>query len=193
MIEAYPLAWPEGFKRTKYPRGSRFEKRDLSISKTTKEVIYQLKLLGGTNAIISTNLRLKIDGLPYSQQKQPEDRGVAVWFTLNGNQRVLACDEWRTIEENLWAVAKTIDAMRGIDRWGVSDMLDRIFTGFLALPSKPHWKYILDLPEKCSFEDVKRSFLLKAKEFHPDRGGDPEKMAELNEAFESAKREFHAN
>lgn len=193
MIEAYPLCWPEGFKRTKHPNGSRFDKRFLSIKKTTDEVVYQLKLLGATKPIISTNLKLKIDGLPYSQQRQPVDPGAAVWFTMNGNQRVLACDQWKTIEENLWAIAKTIDAMRGIDRWGVSDMLDRMFTGFLALPSKPHWKYILDLPEKCSFEDAKRSYLQKAKENHPDRGGNPETMAELNEAFESAKKELGIN
>jgi len=190
MIEAFPLCWPEGFKRNKNPVGSRFDKRFLSIKKTTEEIVYQLKLLGATKPIISTNLRLKIDGLPYSQQRQPDDRGVAVWFTLNGNQRVLACDKWRSIEENIWAIAKTIDAMRGIDRWGVSDMLDRMFTGFLALPSQPHWSSILDLPGTFSVEELKASYYKKAKELHPDNGGDPEKFAELNSAYESAKREL---
>lgn len=190
MIEAYPLCWPEGFNRAKFPIESRFDKRYLSIKKTTDEVIYQLKLLGATKPIISTNLKLKIDGLPYSQQRQPDDRGVAVWFTLNGNQRVLACDKWRSIEENIWAIAKTIDAMRGIDRWGVSDMLDRMFTGFLALPSQPHWSTILDLPKTFSFQELKIAYHNKAKELHPDRGGDPEKFAELNSAFESAKKDL---
>jgi hypothetical protein len=189
-FESYPLHWPDGFKRSKFVSKSRFERKTISIS--TDEVIHQVKLLGGRQVVISTNLKLKNDGLPYSSQKQPPDCGVAVYFQLNSNQRVLACDKWNRIEDNLWAIAKTVEAMRGIDRWGASELLDRIFTGFLALPEVATWKTILGLDESqnISLHEAKAAYYSKAKEYHPDNGGDPEKMSELNNAWQNALREL---
>ena len=36
----------------------------------------------------------------------------------------------------LMRLAKSIEAMRGIERWGPSQMMERTFTGFAALPEK---------------------------------------------------------
>ncbi len=38
--------------------------------------------------------------------------------------------------DNIQAIRKTIEAMRGLERWGVSDMLQRTFSGFKALPDQ---------------------------------------------------------
>ena len=38
--------------------------------------------------------------------------------------RAIACDKWDSIRDNLHAVAKTIEALRGIDRWGTGEMVD---------------------------------------------------------------------
>ena len=45
---------------------------------------------GADDGMLSTNLRVKIDGLPYSNQKEPEDPGIAVYFDWEGQQRALA-------------------------------------------------------------------------------------------------------
>jgi hypothetical protein len=83
MIEAYPLYWPEGRKRTTaYLREkARF---DMSFARARDEIKRQVELLCGkysnANLIISTNIALRRDGLPLSAQKQPDDVGVAVYF-----------------------------------------------------------------------------------------------------------------
>lgn len=131
MVTAYPLYWPKDIPRTYRPGKSGFK---CTFAAARDGIIKEIKLMGGTNPIISTNIELKQNGLPYAGQKQPEDKGVAIYFTYKKNQVVLSCDRWDKIESNLHAIRKTIDAMRGIARWGVSDMLERAFTGFKALP-----------------------------------------------------------
>ena len=69
--------------------------------------------------MISTNLKLRLDGLPRSDQATPADPGVAVYFELDGKTIVLACDKWNRVADNIYAIAKHVDALRGQDRWGV--------------------------------------------------------------------------
>ncbi len=47
----------------------------------------------------------------------------------------MACDKWDRIEHNIWASYLSIEAIRGLDRWGGSEFLDGLFSGFKALPS----------------------------------------------------------
>lgn len=91
-------------------------------------------LPGAKNAVVSTNVALRRDGLPLASAKRVDDPGVAVYFLYKGKQTCFACDRWDKVEDNIYAVAKTIDAMRGIARWGTGDMLDAAFNGFTALP-----------------------------------------------------------
>src|SRR3546814_19053229 len=46
-----------------------------------------------------------------------------------------ACDRWDTVRDNVRAIGKTIEAIRGIERWGASDMMERAFSAFEALPA----------------------------------------------------------
>ena len=141
-VEAYPLQWPAGFSRKNGRSQSQFGGHTLAHVRDT--LLHQLGLLhrqAHRSAVISSNVELRLDGLPYSGRRAPEDKGIAVYFQMPLPQRswrdpqqfewkVFACDQWNRVECNLWAIAKTIEAMRGIDRWGVSDMLSRAFTGF---------------------------------------------------------------
>ena len=43
---------------------------------------------------------------------------------------------------------------------------------------------ILGLPVLITKDDIKRRYIQLAKRFHPDRGGDPKKMEEINWAYE---------
>ena len=89
MVDAYPLQWPPGWKRTQHPKRSQFHYH--SIAKATAFLMEELKRLGATNVVISTNLTVrKSDGLPMSRQRTPVDKGVAVYFRLNGENQVYA-------------------------------------------------------------------------------------------------------
>ncbi len=194
MKEAYPLQWPIGWNRTKHPALSRFGTHwdKPSIHAATQKLITEIRMLGGKDVIISTDLKLKQDGLPYSSQKEPEDRGAAVYFKWNKEDIVIACDTFNKIGCNLWAMAKTIEAMRGIDRWGCSELLNRAFSGFKALPESTDgltsWWDILEIDKSSGEQDVKSAFRLKAKTYHPDNPdtGDSLKFKQIKAAYEQA-------
>lgn len=193
MVDAYPLAWPVGRERTVYRENARF---DTSFARARDNLIREVALLVGsrrTEVIISSQIPVRRDGIPYANTKQPDDPGVAVYFDYRGKQHCFACDRWNKIEDNMQAVCKTIEALRGIARWGTGDMLEAAFTGFVALPApnvKRHWRDVLG--KDITLIDQARSMYRRlASEHHPDRqGGDAQRMAELNRAWEEAQREL---
>jgi len=75
--------------------------------------------------------------------------------------------------------------MRGIERWGCSEILNRAFTGFKALPEKSQMSDfdILGVEESASKEEIRRAFRKKAMEVHPDKGGDADEFQKLNQAY----------
>lgn len=191
-IESFPLHWPAGWPRTKYPKSARF---NTSLADAHSGLIYEIRLLGGTNVVVSSNRETYIRGgqtIPYSKQTRLSDPGVAVYFMLRGEQRVFACDRWNRLEDNVQAVRKTIEAIRGIERWGSSEMMDRMFTGFLSLPEStavPDWWRVLGLDSPNhplrAFEEMYKH---KAKSAHPDTGGSDEQMSLLNRAIADARK-----
>ncbi len=190
MVEAFPLYWPEGWKRT--PSYSRTYSRFKTGFATSRDIlIAEVKRLGGTHVILSTNVRLRGDGLPYASEREPEDGGAAVYFTYKKNQMCFACDRYKTVKENLTAIGKTIEALRGMERWGASDMMERAFRGFAQLPDKTgrDWWEILSVQRNSPRSVIESSFRALAQSRHPDRGGSHQAMAELNRAREEALKE----
>jgi hypothetical protein len=187
MIEAYPLHWPIDQPRTVSPKRAAFTGTHGRIQ---NELIKEIHLLGGRDIIISTNIQLRRDGLPYASQKPPEDKGVAVYFELDGKSLVFACDKWLHIHHNMRAIQKTIEAMRGMERWGVSDMLNRAFTGFKAIPESitPPWAQVLDVSATATQKEIIEAYRKKVKETHPDKGGSAEAFNQVQEAYRQATK-----
>lgn len=187
MTEAYPLQWPVGRPRTSYPSYSKFGAR--SIDQATKILLHEINLLGGEDVIISSNMRLRRDGLPYTDQPRMSDKGIAVYFTFSGKQRCFACDSWDKMQDNLYAVAKTIEALRGIARWGSGDMVEQAFTGFLALPAPRNPYDVLGIAPGASITAIEEAYRRKAREVHPDTpGGSESLMADLNLARDRLRK-----
>lgn len=208
-VESYPLCWPAGRPRTVASRRSRsrfhekrqgewgWTKEGITLASARDGLFEELRRLGGKRVVLSTNLQLRLDGLPRSGQRQPDDPGAAVYFhTDNGKSRQLcfACDRWDRVEDNIVAIAKTIEALRGIERWGTGDMVQAAFTGFQALPAPPvvvasrAWWEVLGVSADATARIVEERYSALARVNHPDRGGDPAKMAELNSAIEEFRK-----
>jgi len=187
-IEAYPLHWPQGKPRTKYPERSRF---DVGAAVARDYLFSELDMLGGKNIIVSTNIRLRNDGLPYASQKEPDERGVAVYFDYKGNQVCFCCDRWDLVKDNMQAIRHTINALRGISRWGTGDMVEAAFRGFQALPAPTQaarpWFMVLGVPDNASIDICESEYRKKAKSAHPDKGGNVEDMSTLNDAIKIAR------
>lgn len=189
MIDAYPLAWPDGYKRTRYPTESRFGKHTLfDVRNFLRDEISRLR---GKNLIISTNMRTRQDGDVYSNAREPDDSGVAIYFERKGQRICIPCDTYRKVWENTYAIARGIAAMRQIERDGIPGFLDRAFTGFVRLPApNSDWWTVIGVPRDADFEKVKAAYRRAIAFNHPDVQGSHERAVELNRAWEEARRSF---
>jgi hypothetical protein len=190
MIEAYPLCWPNGYKRNNKQIFSRFKTHTLKVCRDLLKI--QVRLLKGENLIISTNMMTRNDGEVYSNAKEPDDSGVAVYFKRYDAFICLVCDKYKKVWENIYAIANTIKAMRDIDRWGVSDMLDRMFTGFIAITEDAgkNWPEILKVSSEATIYEIQKAFKKRLKEVHPDVGGTTEEFLLVQNAYKSAISQF---
>jgi hypothetical protein len=151
-------------------------------------LLHEIRLLGGTLPVLSTNIPLRLDGLPYANHRQPDDKGVAVYFALKGQQMCFACDRWDSLADNTQAIRKTIEALRGIERWGTGDMVQQAFTGFVALPAPPSAWEVLGLKPGATSSEINAAYRDRAKKTHSDAGGSDSEMARLNVARDELLR-----
>jgi hypothetical protein len=193
-VEAYPLQWPYGWPRT--PAAERGKSRFASsYDRAVRKLRDEVRMLKGDNLVISSELPITKSGAPYADfaRRKIEDPGVAVYFTLNGQERVMARDAYETVHENIMSIAHAIEHMRGLSRHGGDHMMNTAFQGFTALPApdavKPvrPWWTVLGLPRGTySKEVINAVFRDKAKAAHPEAGGSTDAMTELNRAKQEA-------
>lgn len=151
MTEAYPLKWPDGWPRARGREWGRFA-RNLDTDRTLDQLMDELRRLGATNIVISTNLK------PRNVSARPDadprvDPGVAIYFTYNAKSMSMAQDRFDNVGKNARSLTLAIDAMRAIERHGGGYMMQRSFDGFAALPppsdgkgyEKRPWRSVLEL------------------------------------------------
>ena len=213
-IPAFPLQWPQGWPRK--PGASRIAAKfstsrnssagirgykQLAVSDGVERIRKQLDQMGvrDYNLVISTNLKLRLDGWPRGDQPEPSDPGVAVYWRAgtkdDAPRRCMAIDRYYRVADNLAAIAATLEAMRAIERHGGAEILDRAFTGFAALPNPAgagHWTSILDVPPAASADDVNAQYRRLRSLHHPDRGGNADQFGQIQRAFEQAQAEGRA-
>jgi hypothetical protein len=197
-VDAYPLYWPET-----WPRTNRYRRKDaryeVTFAKARDEIVRELKLLGAREIVVSTNIPLRKDGLPYAGMSEPDDPGVAIYWVerewKDGHEhtahRVIACDHWRKVRENMRAANLAIAALRALKRTGATQVVEKAFTGFSALPNpdrKRTWRVVMGFrdTERPSRADIDQRFRTLAMDRHPDRGGTNNDMVELIAAREAA-------
>jgi hypothetical protein len=182
--QAFPLSWPTGVKRISRSVRSQFGEH--SVAEGVKEIRRQLSLLGARLPVISSNIPLKSDGNPYSDPGRMADAGAAVYFQLNGKPYCLPCDRWDRVEHNFWAIAKHLEAMRGMQRWGVGSV-EQQFAGFKALVAQSEsWFDVLECRADATADTINAQYRARARSAHPDAGGSHAAMSRLNSARDSA-------
>lgn len=207
--QRFPLAWPAHRPRTRAwdRKPGRFsaDGRDITMTVAVDRLDTELNRLGALYPILSTNVELRLDGRPRSAQRAPDDPGVCVYFSLKGKPFALACDRYRTVEQNVAALAAHLDATRAIERHGVATAAETL-EAFTALPPPASagvivahgWRETLGLsatfPGGLGREDALAllgvRYRERAAKAHPDNGGSDEAMAALNAARDAARREI---
>lgn len=195
--QRYPLAWPAGWKRTPPAerRSARFSsyRQRLEIREASRRLDSQMQKLKASAWLISSNAPLRGDGLPSQREVAPENSGVAVYFKLRGKDRVLACDRYNSLADNVQAIALHIGALRAIERYGVGD-LDQAFAGYAALPANTahDWRAVFGFEhsEAVTLHQVEDRYRELARKAHPDAGGSHDAMGRLGEARFIARKEL---
>jgi hypothetical protein len=178
--DAFPLNWPHGRPRAHCRERSQFK---TTPGAAVQDVRREVRMLGGKDLVISTNIELRKDGFPRADRSPPIDRGVAIYFKLKGKPMSFACDRWDRVEHNMRAIALTIGALRGIERWGSGSMVEQAFTGFAALPAPEQPWQVLGVKHNAAREEIDDAYRRLASQHHPDRpGGDEHQMARINAA-----------
>jgi hypothetical protein len=211
---SFPLSWPLGWKRTPLVerQSARFSNRTMEKSSFSDSYFSRTKQISISGAIdrlmrevrgftrparpwridpdrvvVSTNIRTRLDGLPYSSAKEPEDSGVAVYFKFDGKDQVLACDKWNRVADNLAAIAAHLGALRGQERWGVGS-IEQAFAGYVALNEKtePTCFEVLGISGDATELQIMDAYRRKARETHPDNGGTAEEFSAVVRAKDIA-------
>ncbi|MBW1639270.1 molecular chaperone DnaJ [Microbacterium resistens] len=123
--------------------------------------------------------QFRLDGRPYANAKAAHP---GVIFSIDSKHGHLSypCDTFTTWQDNLRAVALALDALRKVDRYGVTKQGEQ-YRGFLAIEAGPatavgftsassalHW-----LRDFTGQSGAPRALILAAqRRAHPDLGGD---------------------
>lgn len=202
---AYPLHWPAGRPRTavaarqygrfnkKQHNGRWTESKSLTVADALARLQDEIDRIGARYPVVSSNLETRLDGLPRSGQREPDDPGVALYFDLKGEPHCLPCDTYTRVADNIAAIAKHIEATRAIERYGVASIRE-MFAGFAALPAPGQaesalWWKVLRVEQTATEAEIQAAYRRRAAEVHPDRpGGSAAAMAEVNSARDEALR-----
>lgn len=196
---ACPVAWPVRKPRTSAAARKnalwRIEGRRLRWDDAVRRLQEQVRAITKPSQnwrvleqTLSTNFELRMDGRPRRDRGAPSDPAVAFFFELDGEPHTLACDLWDTVPDNIAAIAAHIEALRGQERWGVSDM-KQAFAGHIQLPAPEQWHNILEVRPDASDKEIDQAYRIKMRAAHPDRDSGSKAAAQrLNWAREEGKR-----
>jgi hypothetical protein len=193
-VPRYPLEWPLGWKRARYRRSGTFKKDGaaINVEQATRRLEREMDRLGAKNAVLSTNVTLRLDGRPRGDER-PNDPGVALYFTFKARATVLACDSYFKVADNIAAIAAHIDALRAIDRYGVGT-IEQALAGYKALPADTaaDWRAVFGFAKNSrpTLDQVDSAYKALARQKHPDAGGTDVEMAHLNRARDYANSEL---
>lgn len=99
---------------------------------TMRELAHELKHLEARDVVVEIALReadLRIDGMPRATAKPPEHPGIVLSFDSQFGPLRYACDSFTEWPQNLRAIARSLEALRQVDRYGVVKRGEQ-YTGF---------------------------------------------------------------
>jgi hypothetical protein len=159
------------------------------LSKTVRQLATELRALNAKHIVLELDLRerdIRLDGFPRADAHTGSPAVVLSFESKYGPLRYATgeYDDWR---DNLRAITLSMEALRAVDRYGVSKRGEQ-YRGWKALPpaatdpadaiqSVTQARAYLD--ERWG-GDVRRALM----ETHPDRGGDGDEFRKVQRARE---------
>jgi hypothetical protein len=155
--------WPDADEPTapEQRQSSRFR---APWSSTVELLGKELRQLDAENVALQVDLResqIRNDGLPYARSS-PDEPGVVLSFDADGESYMWPCDTYHDWQDNVRAIALTLEKLRAVDRYGVSQSGEQ-YVGWQALPA--------DVDERIGPEEAARILAgtaPEAREEHAD-------------------------
>lgn len=201
-MEAYPLAWPDGWPRTplaERKHGASAFKRQRDTGRGWRQgeawtfaaardaLLEEVWRHSPSSVTLSTNFQPGKNG-PTEGKRRPAEEGVAVYFQRRGKPIVMACDRYHDAEGNMRSLTLALEALRQLERHGGGVMMEKAYDGFVALPAPKRPHEILGVVPDASPEEVRRAWRMKIADAHPDQNGTHAAAAEVNAARDAMLR-----
>lgn len=170
----------------------------------TEDLLYaETKALGALEVVIAVeglaDTDLRLDG-SLRANARPSGAAVLVAFdTMKTGPLSFPADRYLHWQDNVRAVALGLEALRKVDRYGITAHAEQ-YRGWNALPPGRPMPAAMTVDEAerllLGFNDTnevligaprdlwRRLYHRGAKRLHPDTGGDPEEFRRLREAYE---------
>lgn len=121
---------------------------------------------------------IRNDGWPRSSAR-PKEPGVIVTFTVKNGVMSFPCDRFNGWEDNLRAIALSLQALRQVDRYGVTRNSEQ-YRGFARLEAPgigiaaaiDFFSHVTGWGHEQVKTDLQGAYRLAARALHPDQGGD---------------------
>lgn len=147
----------------------------------------ELRMIGAEQVVLQAALaegQIRLDGKPYASARI-DDPSIILSAETNHGALMFAVDTFRTWQENLRAIALALEALRKVDRYGVTKSAEQ-YQGWRALPAGESAGEPMTVEDAQAFIDEHGgSYREAAKRLHPDApGGDEAAFLRLTEAQE---------
>jgi hypothetical protein len=192
MVERYPLHWPEGRARTR-PEQRLEAELEATFAQATRRVMHEARLLRLQGPVVSLDVPLGPHGEPLEGHgdRQPDDTGAALYFVFEGTRHCISCDHWHRVEDNIQAIALTLESLKRLKRIGGPEIAYQALGGFIAKTAAEgeleSWWNVLDVAFDAPLYAAEAAYRKLVLSAHPDRGGSAEAMIRLNMAIHEAR------
>lgn len=120
-------------------RNRPYSRFDTSYPKTVELLVREVEFLGGREITLGVGLSetdIRLDGQPRANARAMSHPGVEISFDARKyGRQAYATDMYADWQDNVRAIALSLEALRAVERWGVSK--GRQYTGFALLTAGP--------------------------------------------------------
>lgn len=184
-------AWPTGMKvdpigmwpgaLTRDRRRSNFASAMTATLDLLDRELFMLQAKDARLQVAIPASQFRLDGFPRATAKA-EHPGIILTMNTNVGALSYPCDTFTVWEDNLRAIALALEALRKVDRYGVTKRGEQ-YRGFLAIEStampagfsnaEAAVEWLLDYVDEHGEEvSVERALRRAQRKSHPDMGGD---------------------
>lgn len=191
------IMWPGQLTPYRQRRDTPFYAR---IDETWRLLEKEAGHVGGRELVVQLALdegQLRLDGRPRAGA-QPDHPGIIVSFDSRYGPLQYSTDAFTHWHANLRAVALGLEALRKVDRYGISKRGEQ-YTGWKALPAGANGHQPMSLEDAARFiagysgdsasgilnaggDLLQIAYRKAARQLHPDAGGNAAAFARLQEA-----------